>query len=155
MLSRVRWTNVAAALAAAAILGLVVAWPLLEPEAPRLPPAPSRVADAAPTASPPLASARPMGAGTPIERVTRTGAERRRTDDRRRHPARPGAKRSRKSSKPRPERRRHRRKRRRTPTPTQAPAPSPSPATATAPTPASAAPAYSAPPSVPEFGFEK
>src|SRR3954452_23564464 len=37
-LARVRWANVAVALLVAGLLGLVVAWPLLTPDAPVLPP---------------------------------------------------------------------------------------------------------------------
>ena len=37
-LARVRWANVAVAALAAGLLGLVVAWPLLTPEPPALPP---------------------------------------------------------------------------------------------------------------------
>jgi hypothetical protein len=49
MLARVRWSNVAAALAALLLFVLVVAWPLMGPAAPRLPEGPPRVVVATPT----------------------------------------------------------------------------------------------------------
>src|SRR3954451_2464225 len=47
MIARIRWTNVLATLAAAAVIVVVIAWPLLAPAAPQLPPGPPRSAPAA------------------------------------------------------------------------------------------------------------
>jgi hypothetical protein len=69
-MERVRWGNVLRALAVVGVLGLVVAWPLLAPEAPRVPRAlvrpvvtPSAVAPAPPAARVPRAP--PVAVGTP------------------------------------------------------------------------------------------
>ena len=75
-MERVRWGNVLRALAAVAVLGLVVAWPLLAPEAPRVPSGRERPvvtpAPVAPMVTPPPRKAAPRPARRrPKPRVVR------------------------------------------------------------------------------------
>jgi hypothetical protein len=149
-LARVRWPNVALAAVVVGLLGALVAWPLLSPPPPVLPPGTERVE------VPPQRTPSPAPAVQPRQEAAGPAAR----------PTRGRAERSRRAERPMPRRPRPRSRRRTATRPTRAPAPiaatpapaisNPAPPVTTAPAPPPVARVHAAPPPHREFrGFER